>query len=95
MLIQGLKRKLEDLLSSQNDTKKENKSFNGELKITYQKKEMYWKQRSRILWLTMGDKNSHFFHTSTRGIRTINKLATIDDDEDKNHQEENQILKSY
>ncbi|KAK4255495.1 hypothetical protein QN277_008493 [Acacia crassicarpa] len=42
--------------------------------------EQYWWQRSRINWLTAGDKNSRFFHVSTIKRRQRNRISCIKDD---------------
>lgn len=65
--IQDLKRKLEDLMSSPTGSESEIKKINCELKTVYQREELYWKQRSRVLWLSLGDKNSHFFSLNNKG----------------------------
>lgn len=92
-VIQSLKRKLEEVMSSPKGSEEEIQNFNYELKAAYHKEEQFWKQRSRVLWLSLGDKNSSFFHSTTRGRRAINNLSTIDDEENISYQEENQILR--
>lgn len=47
----------------------------------YRTEENYWKQRSRQLWLHLGDKNSGFFHASTKKRKAINKFAMIETEE--------------
>lgn len=37
-----------------------------ELKRAYKAEEAYWRQRSRLLWLRLGDCNSGFFHAATK-----------------------------
>ncbi|KAG5537913.1 hypothetical protein RHGRI_025114 [Rhododendron griersonianum] len=55
------------------DCEAKEKRLLSELEDLWQKDAMFWHQRSRIKWLQMGDKNSHFFHLSTiqrgNGIR--------------------------
>ncbi|XP_021715945.1 uncharacterized protein LOC110683843 [Chenopodium quinoa] len=43
--------------------------------------ETYWRQRSRVLWLSEGDKNTKFFHqrTSSRKRRNTIKKLNLDD----------------
>ncbi|XP_056843438.1 uncharacterized protein LOC130495882 [Raphanus sativus] len=53
------------------------------LEKAYIEEEAYWKQRSRILWLQCGDRNSGFFHAITRGRRQINNFSILEDDEGK------------
>ncbi|KAI9112067.1 hypothetical protein K1719_016963 [Acacia pycnantha] len=46
--------------------------------LMYQE-ENYWWQRSRIAWLTSGDRNSKFFHLTTVIRRTRNAILSIKD----------------
>lgn len=49
-----------------------------ELDKAYAEEELYWRQRSRILWLQHGDRNSSFFHAVTRGRKAINSFSVIE-----------------
>ncbi|CAA7020450.1 unnamed protein product [Microthlaspi erraticum] len=72
--------------------------INTNLKTAYQKEEEYWRQRSRTLWLALGDKNSGYFHAITRGRRAVNKLAIIEDVNGVSMYEEDkivQVINSY
>lgn len=42
--------------------------------------EMFWHQRSRIQWLNLGDRNTHFFHQSTIQRRQFNKIFRLKND---------------
>ena len=39
------------------------------------KDEIFWKQTSRETWLKEGDKNTNFFHNSTKIKRANNKIS--------------------
>lgn len=53
-------------------------SLKKELLETYKQEENYWRQRSRQLWLHLGDKNTGFFHASTKKRKAINKFTSIE-----------------
>lgn len=65
-----------------------------QLKLTeaYAEEEQYWRQRSRIQWLTAGDRNSRFFHAITRGRRAQNKFSVLEDSSGNAVFTENQIV---
>ena len=41
------------------------------------KEEIYWRQRSRLLWLSEGDKNTKFFHLSTLKHRAKTHISHL------------------
>lgn len=57
----------------------------------YRKEEEYWQQRSLQLWLTLGDRNTGYFHAAARGRRAKNQLDIIEDSEGNIFYEEEQI----
>ncbi|KAG2270822.1 hypothetical protein Bca52824_065377 [Brassica carinata] len=61
------------------------------LEKAYEDEESYWRQRSRIQWLSCGDRNSNFFHAVTRGRRACNKFSVIETEEGQAFYEEKQI----
>ena len=52
--------------------------INTNLLRAYQREEAFWKQRSRNLWLALGDKNTSYFHAATKSRRAINNIAVIE-----------------
>ncbi|KAK4268485.1 hypothetical protein QN277_025138 [Acacia crassicarpa] len=50
------------------------------LERVFDLEEQFWWQRSRVNWLTVGDKNSRFFHQSTLKRRQRNRIVCIKDD---------------
>ena len=53
--------------------------LNKSLLQAYKAEEDYWKQRSRQTWLALGDRNTAYFHASTKGRRARNRLTVIED----------------
>ena len=86
--------KLEEALSSTTPDQVEISNLTQQLEKAYTEEELYWKQRSRILWLHSGDQNSAFFHAVTRERRTINKFSVIEDGNGQAVFEEDQIVKT-
>ena len=41
---------------------------------------MFWKQKSRVLWLREGDRNTNFFHALTKQRRARNKITQLRDE---------------
>ena len=38
---------------------------------------MYWKQKSRVLWLREGDRNTKYFHAKTKQRRARNRITRL------------------
>ncbi|XP_024007904.1 uncharacterized protein LOC112083915 [Eutrema salsugineum] len=49
------------------------------LEKAYKAEEHFWKQRSRILWLQSGDRNTGYFHAVTCNRRTCNRFTVLED----------------
>ncbi|KAL5736534.1 hypothetical protein ACOSQ2_031322 [Xanthoceras sorbifolium] len=50
-----------------------------ELESLLSKEELYWKQRSRVDWLLVGDKNSKFFHKRATARKKKNMISSLVD----------------
>ncbi|XP_057871826.2 uncharacterized protein LOC131078174 [Cryptomeria japonica] len=57
----------------ENELKKE---YNEVLKT----EEIYWRDKSRKLWMIEGDRNTKFFHASSKARRIHNKITAIKDE---------------
>lgn len=47
----------------------------------YVQQELFWKQRGKQLWLSEGDQNTKYFHTSTKVRRKNNQITYLKNDE--------------
>ncbi|KAL8143516.1 hypothetical protein V2J09_016548 [Rumex salicifolius] len=55
--------------------------FSKELEVVLEQEEMLWYQKSGDKWVTAGDRNTQFFHTSTITRRCHNKIDMLKNDE--------------
>ena len=53
--------------------------LNHSLMVAYKAEEEFWRQKSRIMWLFLGDKNSGYFHAIAKGRRARNRMTVIED----------------
>lgn len=65
--------------------------INTNLLKAYKAEDDYWRQRSRQLWLTLGNSNTGYFHASTKARKAKNRLTVIEDENGIPWFEEEQI----
>ncbi|KAF8118563.1 hypothetical protein N665_0004s0044 [Sinapis alba] len=53
----------------------------AELHLQYRLEEEYWRNKSRVLWLQAGDRNTRFFHAKTKQRRSYNRIIQLQDDQ--------------
>lgn len=77
--INEITRQMQDLQDKEptNTNLKQIKKLQEELDEELKRKDIMWKQRSREQWLTDGDRNTSFFHLSTKIRRQRNQIAAI------------------
>ncbi|CAA7031134.1 unnamed protein product [Microthlaspi erraticum] len=90
-LIEDCRNKLEEAIVSPHPNPDLISSINAELQEAYKEEEGFWKQRSRQLWLALGEKNTEFFHAVTKGRKAINKFSVIEDENNNPVFEEGKI----
>lgn len=53
------------------------KSLQLDLVDAYRQEEEFWYQKSRLQWNTKGDRNTRFYHATTKNRRARNNITTI------------------
>ena len=79
VLIEQRKQELETALTSPLNDTALIKEIGDKLNEAYLAEEAFWKQRSRLLWLSLGDRNSGFFHATTKNRKRANALTVLED----------------
>ncbi|KAG2309218.1 hypothetical protein Bca52824_028966 [Brassica carinata] len=67
--------------------------INDDLNAAYQAEEEYWRQRSRLLWLQLGDRNTGYFHAISKNRKRANAFSVIEDSEGMMVYKEDEIAK--
>lgn len=81
LLINKWKDELEKAITSRVSDDLLIQKLNSDMKEACLVEESYWKQRSRNLWLSLGDRNSGYFHAITKGRNAINNFSVLEGDE--------------
>lgn len=89
--ILELQKRLEENLTSGEPSLELLRDLSLALSKAYKAEELFWRQRSRVLWLQGGDRNSAYFHAVTKGRRSFNRLTTIENEEGVPYHEEAEI----
>ncbi|CAA7028387.1 unnamed protein product [Microthlaspi erraticum] len=93
-VIEEKKKQLDEAMSSRVADESRIQNINAFLKAAYKEEESYWKQRSRQLWLALGDKNSGYFHAVTRDRKRINTITMIEKENGETCYEEGKIAET-
>lgn len=78
--LEELKQSLEEAMSASISDENLIRELNKKLLLLYTAEEEFWRQRSRQLWLTLGDSNTGFFHASTKGRKAKNRMSVIENE---------------
>lgn len=92
-LIEEKKTELEAALCSPVNNTTLIQDITSQLNNAYLAEEAYWKQRSRLLWLKLGDRNTGFFHATTKGRKRANSFSVLEDAEGTACYKEEEISK--
>lgn len=58
-------------------TSEEELEIKWKLCAAYRDEEIYWRQKSRMLWLREGDRNTRYFHAKTKQRRARNRITRL------------------
>ncbi|XP_074302306.1 uncharacterized protein LOC141633799 [Silene latifolia] len=75
-----------DLMGTIERAVNERKKLVEDIAKLLRQEEMFWRQRSRALWLKDGDKNTKFFHRRASQRKQKNHISKLVDDEGRIHE---------
>lgn len=92
-MIEKKKEELEAALTSPVNDTTLIQGITSALNEAYLAEESYWKQRSRLLWLRLGDRNTGFFHATIKNRKRANNFSVVEDSEGTVFYKEEEISK--
>ena len=75
--IELIKEQLERAQADEDVTNEELLNLKWNLCTAFREVELYWRQKSRALWLKDGDMNTKFFHAITKQRRARNRITKL------------------
>ena len=76
-MIEDMKALLEKSQTEDGFTSEEVLNLKWNLCSAFREEEIYWKQKSRVLWLKEGDRNTKFIHAATKQWRGRNHIIKL------------------
>ena len=92
LVIEKKKRELNEALSEPFQDTAKIQDINKQLTAAYLAEEDYWRQRSRLLWLKLGDRNTGYFHAITKSRKRANAFSVLEDADGKKVVKEEEII---
>ena len=75
--IEKLKALLDQAQNDDNISSEEELELKFKLCEAYREEELFWKQKSRAIWLREGDRNTKFFYAKTKQRRARNRITKL------------------
>lgn len=76
-IIEQLKVKLDQAQNDDSLTTEEELELKWKLCEAYREEEIFWRQKSRAIWLREGDRNTKYFHAKTKQCRARNRITKL------------------
>ena len=76
-LIEKLKTELDRAQNNDNMSSEDELELKWKLCEAYREEGLFWKQKSRTIWLREGDRNTKFFHAKTKQRRARNRITKL------------------
>ncbi|XP_010445291.1 PREDICTED: uncharacterized protein LOC104727934 [Camelina sativa] len=92
-LIQSLKFQLDAAVRNHSTPTHAIQQLRRQLNQAYKDEETHWKLKSRNKWLNEGDRNTKYFHASSKARKSRNRIKSILDDNGIEHFRDNVIGK--
>lgn len=78
-ILEELKDKLDKSQVDQSLSTAEVSAIHDQLQKAYEEEEDFWQQKSRNLWFKKGERNTKFYHATTKQRRARNHISGLND----------------